>query len=521
MVAHNFKNQPAKMAGSQQAVSTPKGKVITLEDVNAIFESVDSGQPFQIHMMSDPDDDGRTKLQIRNCTDVSSDGIEHISKPYDSRALLKQLKSLDLTKEDVLEQLLTHSQPLALSELTAAHNNKSMIPLVTAKDGRVFSILAGRLAYSNWSGSYPMGFPQSPMRKLSDHALLPEKITPYQKDALVDIIKAVSNTEDSREFRKSVQLLRPKIWDDYKMMIAEPVDLESIYLKLWHGRYANMADFRRHVDLLQQNAETFNGDHSRFVTDAAVKVRSDIHRRMDETPASPSVDGEVQTQIRRIISVDEDGGGSAANFVTDAANGGGGDDSDIASRDEASVSDSEAGDTTRCKYALPLGRLCVSRDTGGDGVVITPYIVVMDLDTAERALWLVKDSYSPIGLPNDKETLLDFGGRYNFAIGKLADNVEEWDVRRISGPRGGHSSTQLPTLSWKVVEKLIQQSSEDILVLFDRVESRQEAAAAIEEGWNGSKPLHLSDDSGVEDSVMEDFDDDADGDYDCIHVANK
>lgn len=247
---------------------------------------------------------------------------------------MKQLTRLDLTEKVVLEQVLTSSQPLALSELTAAHNNKSMIPLVTAEDGRVFSILAGQLAHSSWSGNYPIEFPpQDSVRKPSDRALLPEKITTYQKDALVRTIEAIGRTEDSREFRKSVQLLHPMIWDNYKTMIAEPVDLESIYLNLWRGLYATMADFRRHVDLLEQNTRTYNGDRNRSITDAAIKVKSDIYRRMDETPATPPLEGEVATQIRRTIFVDEDGSGDAAN-----ANG--------------------------CNLVLHLGRLCISRDAG-------------------------------------------------------------------------------------------------------------------------------------------------------------
>lgn len=507
------------MADRQPGLATPNGKIVSFDDVNAILKSVDSGQPFQVHVMSTPvqNDQKRTQLQIRNCTDVSDDtsktgrdSSKHTSEPYDSCALVKQLKGLNLTKKDVLEQILTSARPLALSELTVAHNNESIIPLVTAKDGRTFFIIAGLLAYSDWAGKYPMEFSQSPVRKLSDRALLSEKITAYQKKALMRMIEAVSRTEDSREFRKSVQTLRPKIWDNYKMLIAEPVDLESMHLKLWHGLYVTMADFRRHVDLLEQNAQTYNGDRNRFITTAAINVRSDIYRRMDEIPAEPPAEGELMTQIRRIIYVDADNSGSVASSDTDAANGGAGDESEDASHDEATGYDSEAGDINGCNYVLPLGRLSVSRGAGDDGAVITPYIVVMDLETVDQALWLVKDGYSPIGLPNDKETLLDFGGRYNFTLGKLADGVEDWKVRRISGPRGGQSSTKVPMLSWASVEKLMKLSSKDKIVLFDRVESPQEAAAAIEKGWN--EPTDSLEDFVV-DSEDEDDEDENDEDY--------
>lgn len=503
------------MTDRQPGLATPNGKIVCLDDVNAILKSVDSELPFQVHVMSTPvgNDEKRTRLQIRNCTDVSNDtsktgrdNSKHTSEPYDSGALVKQLKGLDLTKKDVLEQILTSARPLALSELTTAHSNESIIPLVTAKDGRAFFIIAGLLAYSSWAGKYPIEFSQGPVRKLSDRALLAEKITKYQKSALMKIIQAVSHTEDSREFRKSVQTLRPKIWDNYKMLIAEPIDLESMHLKLWHGLYATMADFRRHVDLLEQNARNYNGDRNRSITAAAINVRSEIYRRMDEIPAEPPVEGEVMTQIRRIIYVDDDNSGSTASSDTDAANGGASDESEDASHDEAIGCDSEAGDTNGCSYVLPLGRLCVVRDAGDNGPVITPYIVVMDLETVNQSLWLVKDSYSPIGLPDDKETLLDFGGRYNFTIGKLADDLEEWKVRRIAGPRGGPSSTQVPMLSWASVEWLIKQSSEDKIVLFDRVKSRQEEVAAIVKGWNEST-------DSLEDFIVGEKDDERDEDY--------
>lgn len=484
MTTDDLSDQSANMAGSQRGLSTPKGKVVSFDDVNSILDSVDSGQPFQVHVVSNPieNDKKRIQLQIRNCTEASSDttkigsdNTEHASKSHDSHALVKQLRNLQLNDKGILEQILTSRQPAALSELTAAHNNMSIIPLVTAKDGRVFSILAGQLAYSNWAGKYPMEFSQGPVPELSDSTLAADKITAYQNNALMRIVEAVSHTEDSREFRKSVQSLRPKIWDNYKMLIAEPVDLESMHLMLLHKRYATMADFRRHVDLLEQNARTYNGDRNRSITAAAVKVRSDIYRRMNEIPAKPPADGEVVTQIRRVIFVDKAGSGSAAES-----------DAEDTSVEEATASEPEARDTDGWNFVLPLGRLCVSRSPGDDEAVVTPYIVLMDLECADKSLWLFKDNFTPVGLPSDKEALLDLGGRYNFTIGRLADSIEDWKIRRIPGPRGGLNSPQVPVLSWTSVEKLIQQSSKDKAVLFDRVESRQEAVAAIEKGWKES-----------------------------------
>lgn len=503
------------MSGSQQGYSTPNGNIVSLDDITAILKFVDSGQPFQVHVMSSPIENGqkRTQLQIRNCTgsefssDTSKTGnnSKHASELYDSRALVKQLTSLQLTDKSIVEQILTSPQPAALSELTAAHSNKSMIPLVTAKDGRVFSILTAQLAYSNWAGKYPMEFSQGPMRKLRNDVLLAEKITKYQNDALMRMVREVSHTKDSYEFRKPVWNLHPEIWDNYMKLVAEPIDLDTMHHNLRHKVYVTMADFRKHVDLLEENARRYNAERNAFVIEAAIKVRSDIYRRMAEIPSEPPFDGAAVTQIRQVIFVDDDDSSSAANSDTNGSATG--DESEDALCEETTGSKPEARGNNRCVCVLPLGRLCVSHSAGGVGVIITPYIVVVDLESAFKALWLIKDNYNPVGLPNDKKTLLDFGGRYNFTIGKLADDIEDWKVRQIPGPRGGLSSTKVPVLSWASVEKLVRQSGRDRPVLFDLVKNQEHAAAAIEKGWNESIPVESFED-------VEDLDDDAEDEDD-------
>lgn len=475
------KNQSTNMADSQNGLSTPNGNIVSFDDLNAILKSVDSGQPFKVLVLSNSVRNGRKRiqLQIQTCTEVGSDtkmivsnGFKPNSEPYDSRALVKQLQNLRLSDEGILEQILTSSQPAALSELSAAHKNNRMIPLVTAKDGRVFSILAAPPAYSNWGGKYPMDFPRGPVRKLSDSTLADEKITTYRKDALIKIMEAVTHMEDSREFRNSVQFLHPEIWDHYKMLIAEPVNLESIHLRVYHDGYANMADFRRHVDLLEENAKRYNGSQNKSIATAAAKVKNDIYRRMDEIAAEPPLGGKNVTQIRQLIYAYDDG-------VADGADGDG---CDHSSHEEDVGSEAGTEDNDESFYVLPLGRLCVAHSSGGDEIIVTPYIVVMDLEYSCKTLWLVKDMCTPLGLPDNKKRLLDFGGKFNFTAGKLAADISEWKVRRSPGPPGGLKNTQAPTLSWTRVVELIRESSDDEAVLFDLVQTQQ-AAAAIERGW--------------------------------------
>lgn len=474
------------MAGHAPGFTTPGAKIVSLGDFNAILEAVDSGQPFKVHVVSGliENDQKRIQLHIQSCTEAISD-IKHAGEPCDSRALVKQLQKLQLGNDKILDQILTCTQPEALSELTAAHKDNRIIPLVTAKDGRVFSILAGKLAYSSWAGKYPMGFSQGPARKLGDPDLAAEEITEYRSGALMKILAEVTDTENSKEFKRPVVCLHPKIWDIYKERVAEPVDLESMGLMLRHGRYTTMADFRRHVDLLQQNAVEYNSKSNPAIAAAATRVSSDIYRRMDEILADPPLDAEVVTQIRRVIFTSgDDHSSSGADSNTDGGNGADDGESEGTSCGEGTGSGSEADNTDDPSVVLPLGRLCVSRNTEGDGATVTPYIVVMNLESANKALWLVKDSFTPVGLPHDKEALLDFGGRYNFTAGKLAEDIGDWKVRRVPGSRAGLGSTKVPTLSWPEVEELIRQSSKDGMVLFDVVETQEHAAAVIKEGWD-------------------------------------
>ncbi|KAH8785283.1 hypothetical protein F5883DRAFT_636234 [Diaporthe sp. PMI_573] len=425
---------------------------------------------------------GRKAKADRNIT-------KHIGEPYDSHALVKQLQDLWLNDDDdVLEQILTSAQPEALSHLCAAQNSKDIIPLATAKDGREFLILPGLSAYSDWAGQYPMEFSTSTARRLSrlsDVTLAAEKITTYQNDALKEILAAVSVTEDAVEFREPVQVLQPKVWGTYKALIAEPIDLGTMQHMLSHNRYETMGDFRRHVELLEQNAVRYNGDRNVSIVTAAVNARRDIYRRMDEIPAEPPLGRHSETQIRRIIYADDHGNTSAARSnVGGRFDADGGENRD-ASHEGANKPEAEARHTDGPTFILPLGRLGVARKSGGDEVIDTPYIVVMDLESAYKPLWLYKDNWTPVGLPSDKKELLDFGGKYNFTISKLADDIDEWKL--LPGcARRGEKGKKVPTLSWSKVQKLIRKTSRDEAVLFDVVEDQRQAAAAIEEGWNRS-----------------------------------
>lgn len=507
---------------SQEGLSTPKGKIVSFDDIHAILHSVDSGKPFRVQPTTNPieNDQRRLQLQIQDCADIMNDttntgnnNIKRISEYYDSCALVKQLQSLDLSDESVLDQILTNPRPAALSELSAAQKNESMIPLVTAKDGRIFSILAGRPAYSDWAGKYPIGFPRDSVRKLSDPTIAHEKITACQKDALKKILAAVCATEDASEFLKPAHVLHPDIFDSYMELIADPIDLGTMRHNLNHDKYETMAEFRRHVDLLEQNARRYNGKQNKSITDAAVKVKSDIYRRVDEFFAEPPCKGEILSQIRRLIEiVVADDVGSLSTADTDAEDSIGTDSDESQGASDGKAIRLEAGTkfTSRSDLVLPLGRLCVARNADADEFIVTPYIVLMSIECVQKPLWLAKDTCTPVGLPDDKKTLLNFGGKYNFAFGKLTAHIDDWKIRSSNAIQGCNGNKP-PTLNWPDVVKLIRgKACRDEAAIFDVVGDPREAAAVIKKAWKKSEESSQEDET--QNFVVED-DDSEDRDY--------
>ncbi|KAL1875390.1 transcription initiation at TATA-containing promoter protein [Diaporthe australafricana] len=488
---------------SSQGLYTPNGKFVSFDDINAILTAVDTGQPIQIHVVSDPAEhcQKRAHLQIQKGSDGSTDtnkfgsnSIKHIGKPHDSLALVNQIQNLQLSDGQILQQVLASSQPEALSELNKARKNNSMIPLVTAKDGRLFSILVERLANNDWGDKYPMELVPDAIRKLNDPTPADDEITAYLNAKLKEILVAVSQTKESCEFRKSVEVLRPKIWENYRAMIAEPVDLSSMHHLLSHNRYPTMADFKRHVDLLQENAERFNGDRNKFIIEAAIKVKAEIYRKMDEIPNEKSVDGRDVHQVRQTIYAYNDDG----------------DDGESSSSMELSGSRAGNREAGYPFLVLPWGRLCVARGAADNEVVKTPYIVAMDVGDGNKGLWMVKDQQTPIGLPDDKVALLDFGGAYNFTIALLAKDIGHWKMR-------GSRDVQGPMLSWETVEKLVPKFSGNRSVLFDLV-GPQQAATAIEKARDIPAESSEDEDSSVSDEEFDvdnhnDNDDESDLDW--------
>lgn len=96
-------------------------------------------------------------------------------------------------------------------------------------------------------------------RALNDRALDNNPITIYQNREIRKVLGLVKKTKQGQHFRQPVQTLWPTVWDQYRQLIDRPVDISFIEQNLRDNRYSSLGAFRKDVELLHQNAVTFNG----------------------------------------------------------------------------------------------------------------------------------------------------------------------------------------------------------------------------------------------------------------------
>lgn len=127
-------------------------------------------------------------------------------------------------------------------------------------------------------------------RKLDDPALDSNPITLWQNREIRKVLGLVKKTKCGQAFAKSVQQLWPQLWEQYKSFITRPVDISSIEQNLRENKYPTIGHFRRDVELIEQNAATFNGA-SHEVTASARTTVQEVYKRLSaisaEEPAKP------------------------------------------------------------------------------------------------------------------------------------------------------------------------------------------------------------------------------------------
>lgn len=111
-------------------------------------------------------------------------------------------------------------------------------------------------------------------------------ITAHELKELLKIVKAAARSTSGKNFRAPVAELWPGFAEPYAEKIAKEVDLKTMEKTLNKGGYSSMDVFKGDVQLIYDNAVTFNGpDHT--ISKAALEVRDVILHKINNIPPEP------------------------------------------------------------------------------------------------------------------------------------------------------------------------------------------------------------------------------------------
>ncbi|KAK4198093.1 hypothetical protein QBC40DRAFT_95996 [Triangularia verruculosa] len=135
---------------------------------------------------------------------------------------------------------------------------------------------------------------------LNDDSLNDNAITDYQNRQIRQVLAGVKKTKVGGNFRQPVETLWPLLWPDYRARIANPVDISSMEKRLrGEGEgYKTLGDFKRDLNLLVENAVTFNGE-GHDVTIQAKGCRHAILDRLSKVPAVEPARPEKKDSIKQ------------------------------------------------------------------------------------------------------------------------------------------------------------------------------------------------------------------------------
>ncbi|KAK4120327.1 hypothetical protein N657DRAFT_636578 [Parathielavia appendiculata] len=125
------------------------------------------------------------------------------------------------------------------------------------------------------------------LRTLADDSLNDQPITEWQNKQIRQVLAGVKKTKVGVMFRLPVQQLWPQLWADYSAKVSHPTDISTMEKRLRGDapRYATMGEFKQDLELMVQNALTFNGE-GHEVTIQAKNCRDSILYRMSQQPAA-------------------------------------------------------------------------------------------------------------------------------------------------------------------------------------------------------------------------------------------
>ncbi|KAH6848060.1 hypothetical protein B0I37DRAFT_309689 [Chaetomium sp. MPI-CAGE-AT-0009] len=120
-----------------------------------------------------------------------------------------------------------------------------------------------------------------PKKLLTDDSLNDSPITEWQNKQIRAVLAGVKKTKVGGPFRLPVQQIWPMVWAEYSAKISNPTDISTMEKRLRGDLppYATMGEFKDDLELMVQNAVTFNGE-GHDVTKQATACRDAILGRM-------------------------------------------------------------------------------------------------------------------------------------------------------------------------------------------------------------------------------------------------
>lgn len=429
-----------------------------------------------------------------------------------SRALVSQLRALDLTDGPTLSALLHNRLPPCLSSLRAAQDR--MIHLATLSGGRrtclvrVFRDLHARRETD-------LSFPS-----LADVVGLARGcVTEHQRHELLDILREVASSpaypwvcRGGDELRDGVDLLDHEGDDAAEPARPQFVSLASMRKKFLDRRYRTLEDLNSDLDLFA----TYHGESHE---DELVTTETMIRRQMaDEIRTmmrarcaigrwdvlDPLFQGLLRELVVSSSSPHQDG-----SSATDPGQQSHNEDRQHVRQRQKQQQEVPTG---LPRYVLPLGRL-YRADTGAAPRPLD-CLVLMDVTTPRKALWLLRRSSDV----DDQETAADHPGKADscrqstdvdfvlleedisqWTLGSREDNRDGGLVRRKTGvfplanegaTRGKNAQRQDTVehtllrvrLMTEYPESLVRLEQQHGAVSFKRVD-RWRAKEEIQRGW--------------------------------------
>lgn len=132
-------------------------------------------------------------------------------------------------------------------------------------------------------GQVPLSVDGKP-KYLNDPELANNPITLHQAREIRKVLDGLKKTKNGGNFKQSVKILWPQLWDAYSSVVSNPTDLSTMGQKLRDSKYTTMGEFRSEINRLIENSASFNGaDHA--ITASAKHVVEQLYVRLSEVPA--------------------------------------------------------------------------------------------------------------------------------------------------------------------------------------------------------------------------------------------